>query len=177
MDTAVKARRRAGKPHPDIEPRAQRPTAVAVSRPAPASSGQAREKAAVLTLPPARQQVSQPAASSLDYLIDRWQRSVLFIDVLRQRADNIIDHERAALPPPLKFNYETILDARRFERPANYGLPRITVVGEDCLEDGIDPAKPPVIVIDPRAGHSPGHACRCRLPHRRHGVPLTEFTC
>ena len=48
------------------------------------------------------------------------------------------------------------LDARRFERPANYALLRITRVGEDCLEDCVDAAKPPVVVFDPRAGHGPG---------------------
>ena len=38
----------------------------------------------------------------------------------------------------------------------NYALLRITEVGEDCWEDCVDPAKPPVIVVDPRAGHGPG---------------------
>ncbi len=29
-------------------------------------------------------------------------------------------------------------------------------MGEDCWEDCVDPDKPPVIVVDPRAGHGPG---------------------
>ncbi len=90
------------------------------------------------------------------YLLDTWQRGVLFLDVLRQRANNMLEHERAGLPPLLDFKYETILDARRFEHPANYALLRITEVGEDCWEDCVDPDKPPVIVVDPRAGHGPG---------------------
>jgi hypothetical protein len=100
------------------------------------------------------------AAESLqdawDYGLDAWQRSVLFWDTLRQRADNMLEHERAGLPPLLDFKYETILDARRFEHPANYALLRITEVGEDFWEDCVDSAKPPVIVVDPRAGHGPG---------------------
>lgn len=91
-----------------------------------------------------------------NYAIDAWQRSILFWDVLRQRANNMMEHEEAGMPPVLAFQYEMLLDARRFERPANYGLLRITTVGEDHAEDCIDRTKPPVIVIDPRAGHGPG---------------------
>ncbi len=47
-------------------------------------------------------------------------------------------------------------DARQFEHPANYALLRIIEIGEDCWDDCIDPEKPPVIVVDPRAGHGPG---------------------
>ncbi len=90
------------------------------------------------------------------YAVDVWQRGILFLDVLRQRANNMFEHERAGLPPLLDFKYETILDARRFDEPANYALLRITEVGDDCWEDCVDPDKPPVIVVDPRAGHGPG---------------------
>ncbi|MGR3707854.1 MAG: DUF3141 domain-containing protein [Alterinioella nitratireducens] len=75
---------------------------------------------------------------------------------MRERADNMIAHERQGMPPLLDFDYELLLDARNFERPANYALLRITRVGEDCWDDCVDAAKPPVIVIDPRAGHGPG---------------------
>ena len=90
------------------------------------------------------------------YQLDLAQRAILFLDVLRKRADNMIDHEQAGLPPVLAFNYETLLDARSFDPPANYALLRILAVGDACLEECVDPAKPPVIVIDPRAGHGPG---------------------
>lgn len=97
-----------------------------------------------------------PLPELLAYQRDVWERWVLFLDTLRQRADDMLAHERAGKPPLLDFNYELILDARRFERPANYALLRITRVGDDCLEDCLDPAKPPVIIVDPRAGHGPG---------------------
>lgn len=90
------------------------------------------------------------------YPVDVLQRSILFWDVLRQRADDMFEHERAGLPPLLDFKYEMLLDARRFEAPVNYALLRITEVGEYCAADCVDPAKPPVIVVDPRAGHGPG---------------------
>ena len=43
-----------------------------------------------------------------------------------------------------------------FEPSANYALLRIAAVGEACLADCLDETKPPVIIIDPRAGHGPG---------------------
>lgn len=68
----------------------------------------------------------------------------------------MLEHERAGLPPLLDFKYETLLDARHFEHPVNYALLRITEIGEDCWDDCVDLEKPPVIVVDPRAGHGPG---------------------
>ena len=91
-----------------------------------------------------------------EYGRDLWQRSILFMDTLRERADNMLGHERAGLPPLLDFKYEMILDGRDFEAPSNYALLRITEVGDDCWDDCVDPEKTPVIVIDPRAGHGPG---------------------
>lgn len=96
------------------------------------------------------------AVEILHYQIDLQQRAVLFLDILRQRANNLLSHEAAGLPPLLHFEAETILDARTFERPANYALMRITVCGSDHLERFVRDDARPVIVIDPRAGHGPG---------------------
>ncbi|HRN87379.1 MAG TPA: DUF3141 domain-containing protein [Hyphomicrobium sp.] len=92
----------------------------------------------------------------LDYQRDILERTILFFDVLRRRANNMLEHETAGLPPLINFKYEMLRDARTFERPANYALLRITEVGDDCWDDCVDPEKPPVIVLDPRAGHGPG---------------------
>lgn len=91
-----------------------------------------------------------------DYQRDFFERSVLFLDTLRQRANNMLEHERAGLPPLLDFKYETLLDARSLERPANYALLRITEIDGHCWDDCLDSDKPPVIIVDPRAGHGPG---------------------
>lgn len=93
---------------------------------------------------------------ALRYHVDRWQRSLMLLDTFRERANNMLAHETAGMPPPLHFEYETILDARLFERPANYALLRITRCEEDDAMDCVDASKPPVVIIDPRAGHGPG---------------------
>lgn len=87
-----------------------------------------------------------------DYAIDLMQRSVLFWDVLRQRGDNFLEHEGAGQPPVLHFKYETVLDARQFERPVNYALVRI-VPPPGVI---VDRNRRPYVIIDPRAGHGPG---------------------
>ncbi len=91
-----------------------------------------------------------------NYQIDSWQRSILFLDVLRERANNMIEHEKENMPPLLDFKYEMVKDARTFERPANYALLKIIEIGDECLADCFDPDKPSVIIVDPRAGHGPG---------------------
>ncbi len=91
-----------------------------------------------------------------DYLVDAAQRNILFWDVLRQRANNMLEHESEGLPPLLKFKYEVIADAADYDPPANYKLLKILEVDDICLDDCLDPEKPPVMIIDPRAGHGPG---------------------
>src|SRR3982751_2532955 len=84
--------------------------------------------------------------------LDATQRSVLFWDTLRQRGNNFIEHNKAGLPPVLHFEYETVVDGRKLERPVNYALVRI-LPGEGV---SIDAKLRPYIIIDPRAGHGPG---------------------
>ncbi len=86
------------------------------------------------------------------YSTDLAQRSVLFWDTLRQRGNAFVRHEAAGKPPVLHFEYEIVMDARRFERPVNYALVRI--VPPDGVS--VDPKRRPYIIIDPRAGHGPG---------------------
>lgn len=86
------------------------------------------------------------------YWYDGFQRSVLFMDVLRKRGNIYFKHLEEGQPPVLKFDYEVIMDGRLFERPVNYKLARI-LPPEGVV---IDPEKRPVVIIDPRAGHGPG---------------------
>ena len=87
-----------------------------------------------------------------EYWLDAWQRSILFLDVLRERGNTYLEHSAKEVPHVLAFNAELVRDGRSLERPVNYALARI-VPPEGTM---IDPAKAPIIVVDPRAGHGPG---------------------
>jgi hypothetical protein len=94
-----------------------------------------------------------PGANDLlDYWVDAWQRSILLLDVLRQRGNNCVEHNARKAPNVLSFDAELVLDGRSLPRPVNYGLVRII----PPQGTAIDPSKRPFIVFDPRAGHGPG---------------------
>ena len=88
----------------------------------------------------------------LDYWVDAWQRSILLLDVLRQRGNNCLEHNARKAPNVLSFEVELVLDGRTLPRPVNYGLVRIA----PPQGAAVDPNKRPFIVFDPRAGHGPG---------------------
>ena len=87
-----------------------------------------------------------------DYVIDTAQRSILFGDAMRRRGNIYLEHRAQGEPPILDFAYEIVLDARTFQRPANYALLR--VLPKPGMT--VDPKKRPFIIVDPRAGHGPG---------------------
>ena len=106
-----------------------------------------------------------------DYIIDSMQRSVLFMDVLRERGNVYLDHIEKGQPPVLVFDYEIIIDGRNLERPANYALTQISdkrkndrdvpsgkekrkLTGLKSTSE--NPERRPIVIIDPRAGHGPG---------------------
>jgi hypothetical protein len=109
--------------------------------------------------------------SSMEYLVDRTQRTILFWDVLRKRGNNYLAHLKAGQPPVLVFDYEMMLDGRTFERPVNYSLIRILdrrskkakpakqterrLTQKAKTADAAQPVRP-IVIIDPRAGHGPG---------------------
>jgi len=86
------------------------------------------------------------------YATDFAQRSILVWDTLRQRGNQFVEHHRKGLPPVLHFDYETVVDGRKLERPVNYALVRI-VPPKGVV---VDPKRRPYVIIDPRAGHGPG---------------------
>ena len=87
-----------------------------------------------------------------DYLIDAFQRSVLFLDLLRQRGDAEIEITSRPTATVLRYASEVLIDGLTLPRPINYSLLRI------LPPDGTatDPLKRPVVVVDPRAGQGPG---------------------
>ena len=87
-----------------------------------------------------------------EYMTDALQRTVLFWDVLRLRSEQYYAQKNKEVPHVLSFDAELVLDARTFERPANYLLVRV----KPPQGVVIDPKKRPFVVVDPRAGHGPG---------------------
>lgn len=86
------------------------------------------------------------------YSVDAAQRYVLFLEALWNRGNNYLEHTAQGLKPVLHFEYETVMDARSFERPVNYALLRI-VPPKGVT---VDETRRPYVIIDPRAGHGPG---------------------
>src|SRR3954469_13589741 len=87
-----------------------------------------------------------------EYMADARQRFVLSLDALRERGNGYREHNAENVPNVLQFKTELVRDGRTLPRPVNYLLVRI-VPPEDVK---IEPAKPPFIIVDPRAGHGPG---------------------
>lgn len=98
-------------------------------------------------------QLRQPSpAECFEYWVDFCQRSLLYLDALRQRGDNTLAYEAAGYPLLLKFPYETLIDGRDLLRPVNYSL--LKIIPE--TEQPNNSERAPVIVIDPRGGHGAG---------------------
>src|SRR2546429_72598 len=91
-------------------------------------------------------------ASAVEYMLDAGQRSVLFLDVLRQRGDQYREHVAQTAPHVLQYAAELIIDGRKLDEPVNYALVRI--IPPKDVE--IDLNRRPFIVVDPGAGHGPG---------------------
>jgi pimeloyl-ACP methyl ester carboxylesterase len=87
-----------------------------------------------------------------EYWLDAWQRSVLLLDVLRQRGNRYLERSTSPVPHVLDFKTELVRDGRTLARPVNYVL--VGIVPPEGAK--IDPTKSPFIIVDPRAGHGPG---------------------
>ncbi|MGY4504940.1 pimeloyl-ACP methyl ester carboxylesterase [Bradyrhizobium sp. GM24.11] len=91
-------------------------------------------------------------SSAVAYMVDAGQRSVLFLDIMRQRGDQYREHVAQTAPHVLQYAAELIADGRTLDEPVNYALVRI--IPPRDVE--IDMSRRPFVVIDPRAGHGPG---------------------
>ena len=93
---------------------------------------------------------------------------------MRQRGNQYREHMAETAPHVLDYAVELVMDGRTLERPTNYGLVRI-VPPKGVV---IDPQRRPFVVVDPRAGHGPGHRRlqgRQRDRRRAQGRPSLLF--
>lgn len=91
-------------------------------------------------------------ASAVEYMVDAGQRSMLFLDVMRQRGDQYREHVAQTAPHVLQYAAELIIDGRKLDEPVNYAL--VGIVPPAGVEISLE--RRPFIVVDPRAGHGPG---------------------
>ena len=103
-------------------------------------------------LSPAAISSTNDLASLPEYIIDAIQRSVLFLDLLRQRGNEQIEITSREMATVLSFDHEVLMSGHSLSRPINYALSRIMPPPGVTL----DPGKRPVVVVDPRAGQGPG---------------------
>jgi pimeloyl-ACP methyl ester carboxylesterase len=86
------------------------------------------------------------------YLTDAAQRSVLFLDTLRERGNQYREQVAKSVPHVLDYKADLVVDGRTLERPVNYLL--VKVIPPPGVR--IDEKRRPFVVVDPRAGHGPG---------------------
>ena len=87
-----------------------------------------------------------------EYVRDFWERTVLFVDILRQRGnqrEEMLAHQATSV---LIYDSELVMRGDELPHPVNYSLLRI--IPPEGVE--IDDRKRPIFVIDPRAGQGPG---------------------
>jgi Protein of unknown function (DUF3141) len=92
-----------------------------------------------------------PAAFN-EYVRDFWQRSLLFLDILRQRGNQLEQMLAHSVASVLIHDSELVMRGDELLHPVNYSLLRI--IPPEGVE--IDDRKRPVFVRDPRAGQGPG---------------------
>ncbi|MBV9237588.1 MAG: DUF3141 domain-containing protein [Xanthobacteraceae bacterium] len=98
-------------------------------------------------------QMHKVAPNALDdYVRDFWQRSVLFLDILRERGNQRERMLARGASSVLIYDSELVMRGDELPHPVNYSLLR--VIPPEGVE--IDNRKRPVFVIDPRAGQGPG---------------------
>lgn len=91
-------------------------------------------------------------AQAAEYLTDAAQRTVLFLDVMRERENQHVERAEKIAPHVLSFEFNLILDGRALTRPVNYVL--LEIVPPEGI--AIDRRRRPFVIVDPRAGHGPG---------------------
>ncbi|MDR3534285.1 MAG: DUF3141 domain-containing protein [Rhodopila sp.] len=91
-------------------------------------------------------------APIFNYFQDAFERSVLFLDVLRCRGNDYLEQSNRSAPHVLTFDLELLIDGRTLPKAVNYVLVRIVPPAGVT----IDSKRRPFIIFDPRAGHGPG---------------------
>jgi len=87
-----------------------------------------------------------------EYALDFWQRSLLFLDILRERGNAREEMLARGVSSVLNYDTELVMRGDTLPRPVNYSHRRVIPPADVEIHD----RKRPVVVIDPRAGQGPG---------------------
>jgi len=87
-----------------------------------------------------------------DYVADAGQRTILFLDIMRQVGNNFVAQMEGDGKLVLVYDHQMVIDGRELDRPVNYALVQIL----PPAGTQVDPGLRPYIIIDPRAGHGAG---------------------
>ena len=90
--------------------------------------------------------------AAAEYTADFWQRSLLFLDILRRSGNQQAEMTSRPINAVAIYDYEMVLGGDSLPRPVNYALVRVVPPAGTVIDD----TKAPVVVIDPRAGQGPG---------------------
>ncbi|MCW2284523.1 hypothetical protein M2323_002410 [Rhodoblastus acidophilus] len=117
-----------------------------------APSDKAADPFSAFTFAPKFEDPTRFFSSLQPYVVDALQRSALLMDVLRQRGDEQAQMTSRPLATVLTFDHEILMSGAALRKPINYALSRVI----PPADAKIDPAKRPVVIVDPRAGQGPG---------------------
>ena len=101
---------------------------------------------------PSAPSLGNPFTALPEYMVDAFQRNVLFLNLLRQRGNEEIEITSRPMATVLRFEHEELMSGLSLPRPINYSLLRILPLPGVAT----DRRKRPVVVVDPRAGQGPG---------------------
>ena len=64
-------------------------------------------------------------APYFNYIQDAFERSILFLDILRQRGNDYLEQSSRTAPHVLSFGFNLLIDGRTLPKPVNYALVEI----------------------------------------------------
>lgn len=119
-----------------------------------AAAGDARRQALealqkIWDPPPSLAETTEALA---DYVADLSQRSILFLDIMRQVGNNFVAQMEGDGKLVLVYDHQMVVDGREFDQPVNYAL--VHILPPEGVQ--VNPVLRPYIIIDPRAGHGAG---------------------
>jgi hypothetical protein len=72
-----------------------------------------------------------------NYVRDAFERSILFLDILRQRGNDYLEQSSRTAPHVLSFGFKHLIDGRTLPAPVNYALVEIVPPADVAIDPHI----------------------------------------